>query len=187
MKKLRILLTNMHRGGWGGQPNVILTTAYKLTERGHFIMIAAPENSTLVNRAKTRSIPTFDSLQFPRGVHLSILSEIRKIRNLLKKNEIDIIHTNGSQDTWTGAIAAKTLIKSVIVVRTRHNTFPIKNHFLNRYLYKALIDKLTVCSAGTIDCFKNFTSSGIFKKEDISVIHACVDTEKFNLSISGEK
>ncbi len=187
MKKLRILLTNMHRGGWGGQPNLILTTAYKLTERGHFIMIAAPQNSTLVNRAKARNIPTFDSLQFPRGIHLSILGEIRKIKNVLGKNEIDIIHTNGSQDTWTGAIAAKTLIKSVIVVRTRHNTFPIKDHFLNRYLYKSLIDKVTVLSAGTIDRFRDFTGSGILKKEDISVIHACVDIEKFNLSISGEK
>jgi len=61
MRKLRILQTNNHRGGWGGQPNRILMKSEGLIDRGHFVIIAAPRNSTLVQRAKAKGYAGYES------------------------------------------------------------------------------------------------------------------------------
>ena len=177
--KLRILHTNMHRGGWGGQPNRILLLCKGLKERGHHVIIAAPKGATLIERAKEEGIPTYDDLEFPKKFkpHV-ILSEIIKLKRLIEKEDIQIVHTHGSQDTWAATIAAKFARNRPLVIRTRHNTFPVANHFGNRILYRMLIDHVVVVSQGIIETYKKTGVMGN-KVNQITTIYSVINPERF--------
>jgi len=177
MRKLRILQTNNHRGGWGGQPNRILIKSKGLIDRGHFVIIAAPRNSTLVQRAKVKGVPTYDDLEFSRKFSLfNKINEVRKIRNLIEVNEIDIVHTHGSQDTWIAATAAIFSHRKPVVIRTRHNTFPISAHFFNRLLYRKMIDRVIAVSSGVV---KIFEENKLVPYNSIKIISSSVEMERF--------
>ncbi len=175
----RILHTNMHRGGWGGQPNRILLVSKALREQGHHVVIAAPRGATLIKRAKEVGIPVFDDLEFPKKFKPWVfIKEIIKLKRLIERERIDIIHTHGSQDTWVASIAAKLVNPSKIVVRTRHNTFFVKNHVFNRFLYRILIDYLILVSEGILDVYKK---SGVLgeKINKSKTIYSVVEPARF--------
>lgn len=179
MRKLKILHTNMHRGGWGGQPERILVISKFLSGWGHRVVLAVPRNSTLSKRARAAGLRVFDDLSFPRGFHpLTYLTELRKLKRLMESEEFDIVHTHGSQDTWCAAVAAK-LAGIPLVVRTRHNLFPISPHLLNRWLYSRCINAVIGSSEAVRDEFRR---NGLFDPESIAVIPPAVDTSRFDPS-----
>ncbi len=177
--RFRILHTNMHRGGWGGQPNRILLLSKGLMERGHCVIIAAPKRATLIERAREAGIPTFDDLRFPKKFNpVTFVKEIIKIARLIEENQIQIVHTHGSQDTWIATLAARLLGKRILVIRTRHNTFPVANHLANRLLYRCLIDHVIVVSQGITEVYK---STGVLghKIEELTTIYSVVEPSRF--------
>ncbi len=177
-KNLRILHTNNHRGGWGGQPNRILIKSEELTKRGHFVIIAVPRGSTLSERAKAKSLPVYDDLEFYRKFRpFEKYDEVLKIRNLIEREKIDIVHTHGSQDTWIGAVAAAFSKNNPLVIRTRHNIFPVADHFFNRYLYRKMINRVIAVSDGVTEIFRE---NAILPPEDIVIIPSSVDLERFS-------
>jgi len=52
---VRILQTNFHRG-WGGQPSRILMMSRLMEAGGHRVVIAAPRDSVLADRARTAGL-----------------------------------------------------------------------------------------------------------------------------------
>jgi len=183
MRNLRILQTNNHRGGWGGQPNRILMKSEGLIDRGHFVIIAAPRNSTLVQRAKAKGIPTYNDLEFSRKFSLlNKIDEVLKVRNLIEVNEIDIVHTHGSQDTWIAATAAIFSHRKPVVIRTRHNIFPISTHLFNRLLYRKMIDRVIAVSNGVV---KIFEENKLVPYNSIKIIPSSVEIEKFSAMENG--
>ncbi|WP_158508706.1 glycosyltransferase family 4 protein [Thermosulfidibacter takaii] len=170
----------MHKGGWGGQPNRILLLSKGLIERGHFVIIAAPKGATLIKRAQQYGIPTFDDLEFPKKFKPHVtLKEILKLKRVIEENDIDIVHTHGSQDTWAATIAAKLCTPPKIVVRTRHNTFPVANHPGNRLLHRVMIDYVIVVSQGIVNTYKKTGVLGD-KINFIKNIYSAVDPAKFD-------
>ncbi len=169
----------MHKGGWGGQPNRILLVSKALMERGHYVIVAAPKGATLIKRAKSLGIPVFDDLKFPKKFSpKTFCQEVLKLRKLMEKENIHIVHTHGSQDTWTASIAAKLFNPPKPVVRTRHNTFFVENHVANRFLYRVLIDYLVLVSEGILDVYKR---SGVLgnKIEKTKTVYSVVESERF--------
>ncbi len=181
MEGFRVLHTNMHKGGWGGQPNRILTVARGLQRRGHYVIIAAPKGATLVKRAREEGIPVFDNLSLPKKFHpVTYVKEVIRLRDLIKKHRINVVHTHGSQDTWTAVVAAWLVRPRPLVVRTRHNIFPVKSHLFNRFLYRRLIDGVMVVSDAVTEVFRQ---SGVLgdKVDQVVTVHSVVDAlERFN-------
>ncbi len=181
MEDFRILHTNMHKGGWGGQPNRILTVARGLQKRGYYVVVAAPRGATLIKRAREEGIPVFDNLRLPKKFNpVTYMREVARLRRLIKRERINVVHTHGSQDTWTAVVAAWLVRPRPLVVRTRHNIFPVKNHLFNRILYRCLIDGVIVVSDAVTQVFRQ---TGVLGKkvEEVVTIHSVVDAlEKFN-------
>ena len=181
MEDFRILHTNMHKGGWGGQPNRILTVARGLQKRGYHVVVAAPKGATLIKRAREEGIPVFDDLRLPKKFNpVTYMREVARLRRLIKREKINVVHTHGSQDTWAAVVAAWLVRPRPLVVRTRHNIFPVKNHFFNRILYRRLIDGVIVVSDAVTQVFRQ---TGVLGKkvEEVVTIHSVVDAlEKFN-------
>ena len=181
MEDFRILHTNMHKGGWGGQPNRILTVARGLQKRGYHVVVAAPKGATLIKRAREEGIPVFDDLRLPKKFNpVTYMKEVARLRRLIKREKINVVHTHGSQDTWAAVVAAWLVRPRPLVVRTRHNIFPVKNHLFNRILYRRLIDGVIVVSDAVTQVFRQTGVLGE-RVEEVVTIHSVVDAlEKFN-------
>ncbi|MCX7918700.1 MAG: glycosyltransferase family 4 protein [bacterium] len=137
MKSFTILHTESATG-FGGQQIRILDELTGLSQKGYRMLLAAPESSRIYAEAKNRSIETFP-VPFTRK---TIASSFYKILSIIKRQEINIINTHSSRDSWPASVAAKISSRKPKLIRTRHMSYPIKNIGYNRLLYARLPDKI---------------------------------------------
>jgi glycosyltransferase involved in cell wall biosynthesis len=177
---LKIFHINMHRH-WGGQPNRVLTESLGLAELGHEVWVAGPRGCLTVERARAAGLKTFDDLDLARGFKpASAWRDWRALRALFRRERFDIIHPHGSQDTWLAVLAARGLTPrpapKPIIVRTRHNTFPVAGHPLNRWLYRQF-DWIITISPQVDELVSGPTG---FPPERITAIYSAPDPERFH-------
>ncbi|MFH0939237.1 MAG: glycosyltransferase [Planctomycetota bacterium] len=157
---------------WGGQAEVALALSRELAQRGHRLFVLAPPGSELAMRAKDAGLNVFTGCRFRKGFRpLSFFRDVARLRAFLRENDIQIYHCHGSQDHWTGAVAATSRTK---IVRTRHNIYPIKNHLFNRWLFRGK-------TAQVITIFKEqeryFTADRLLKPEQLVTLHSPLPRE----------
>lgn len=174
-RPLKIFHINMHHR-WGGQPNRILTESKGLSERGHEVWVAGPRDCELCRRAEAAGLKVFDELALLRGLRpVSQWNDYRRLRALFERERFDVVHPHGSQDTWLSVLATRSLDPMPVVVRTRHNTFPIQTHPLNRWLYRRIDWVVTI--APQVDDL--VSTRGLFPPGQISAIYSVPDLERF--------
>lgn len=172
---LKIFHINMHHH-WGGQPNRILTESKGLAELGHEVWIAGPKGCLLCQRAKEAGLKIFDDLELRRGFRpLSMWKDYAALRRLFEREKFDIVHPHGSQDTWVSVFAARGVSPRPAIVRTRHNTFAIATHPLNRWLYRQMDFVITI--APQVD--ELVSKDGLFPPDRIRAIYSAPDPDRF--------
>ena len=144
MNPLSILHTESSLG-WGGQEIRILTEARGMLDRGHRVTLLTPAEAEIFPAAKRLGIPV-------EAVDISKkrLGPLFALRDWLKQRgrEYDIINTHSSTDSWLSTVACATLHGMPALVRTRHVSTPINNHFSTRWLYeKATVHIVTTGEA----------------------------------------
>lgn len=173
---MRILHTNYHKG-WGGQSNRILIVCRGLRERGHEVVLAVPGGSKLHRRAEAVGIDVFPEVRFARGLRVQHLwHDVRALRGLMRRRSFDIVHTHGSQDSWAVAASLAGFRPRPVVLRTRHNLFPIRDHLPNRLLYGRWTDGLVCISSAVVaQCAaKPYLDAG-----DLTRIPSAVDAGRY--------
>ena len=132
MKPLSILHTESSLG-WGGQEIRILTEARGMLDRGHRVTLLTPSQAEIFPAAKREGIPV-------EAVNIAKkrIGPLLALRGWLKRHgsQFDVINTHSSTDSWLAAVAGATLSDMPAVVRTRHVSTPINNHFSTRWLYE---------------------------------------------------
>jgi glycosyltransferase involved in cell wall biosynthesis len=173
---VKILHTNFHRG-WGGQSNRILVVSKGLAERGHEVVLAVPEQSELETRARAAGLEVFNRARFVRGFRpRSQRRDVKALRALIRGRGFDVIHTHGSQDSWAMAFTLWGFKPRPIVLRTKHNIFPIRDHWPNRRLYGRWTDGV-VCISNSI--LEYCAAKPYLRRENLHLIHSAVDAERF--------
>jgi glycosyltransferase involved in cell wall biosynthesis len=147
-KTLKVLITDPHLLG-GGQVRYVTNLAHQLTHQGHEVTIGCKLKSVLVDSAREAGCSVFNTLLLRGGLRPRIWwHDIKKIKEFIRKETPDIIHINGSQDHWICALANRLMRRPVCVVRTRHNTYPVKNNYANRLLNRNWTDyQIVVCDS----------------------------------------
>lgn len=135
-KPLHIVHTEASQG-WGGQEIRILTEAQGMIARGHRITLLALPNAQIFPAAKARGIHV-EAMPFERKSIRGTLA----MRRWLKRNTCDVINTHSSTDSWLVALAQIGLKQRVPVVRTRHVSVKVSNHWTTRWLYGKASDKV---------------------------------------------
>lgn len=173
---MKILHTNMHHR-WGGQPNRILTESVYLAELGHEVWIGGPKGCVLCERARKRGLGAFDDLELRTGFRPgSLIRDRRRFLDFLQHEKFDVLHSHGSQDTWLCALALTRLDPQPVFIRTRHNTFPIATHPINRWLYNRMDWVITVSP----QVIPLVARNGLFPEERVSSIYSAPDPERFS-------
>ncbi|MBI4556525.1 MAG: glycosyltransferase family 4 protein [Candidatus Hydrogenedentes bacterium] len=145
-RPLKILITDPHLKG-GGQVRYVTNLAHELMGQGHQVTIGCKRDSVLVERARQIGCLVHDHFEFRGGLRpLVWWRDYRQMRSYLRETRPDIVHTNGSQDHWICALANPGKAGRACVVRTRHNTYPVKNNWPNRVLNREWTDfEIIVC------------------------------------------
>jgi glycosyltransferase involved in cell wall biosynthesis len=171
---------DFHRG-WGGQPNRILMLAEGLRERGHEVAIALPGEGLAAERARALGLTVFGELELRKVKHaVSLLRDARKLRGIFGRYRPDLVHSHGSQDTWTVVLANRFAGGPRLPhLLTRHNTKRVKDSRINRYLLGHVLDRLIVVSGGVLERYEPFVRKGLLDPARVPVIHSSIRFEAF--------
>jgi len=173
---LHILITDPHLQG-GGQVRYVSTLAAGLVHKGHRVTIGCRPGSVLVEHAHAAGAEVLNKFNFKGGLRPeSWRSDISRAVRFLRQERPDIIHVSGSQDHWTFAVADYWLKHQTPLVRTRHNTYVVKNNLPNRILNRQLTDfQIVVCDTVRRD----LASHPAFDADRLCTIHNGVDAVLF--------
>ena len=180
MKLLHILHTEA-AAGWGGQEIRVLQETRLLLERGHRVSLICQAGSPLEERAKSISNALFHLIPISMKSALS-LGVFRVLYRYVSKNNLDVIHTHSSVDSWLGGVVGK--LSGVPVVRTRHVSLPVNDFFPNHLLYSYIPQKILTSGNMISDIVKQVRCVDSNK---VVSVPAGVDIRKFDSEISGEK
>ncbi len=145
-RTLHIFMTDPHLSG-GGQVTYVDRLAGELVRKGHRVVIGCKPDSVLVEVSAKTGAEALNQFVFKGGLRpRAWLHDLRKIRHYIRKQKPDIIHVSGSQDHWVCALGNQSLGHPVCLVRTRHNTYPVKDNWPNRVLNRRWTDySIVVC------------------------------------------
>ena len=176
----RVLHLNFHRG-WGGQPARILMGSLELARRGHTIGIAAPGDGALAARAREAGLAVFGDFRFYKPKRaLSLARDVRELRRVIAQFRPEILHSHGSQDTWTTVLANRFGGPRLPHLLTRHNSKRVACNAANRWLYGSVLDRLVVVSGGVLERYQEFFRRGILDPATIPIIPSAIDFERYN-------
>lgn len=169
MKTITILHTETLKK-WGGQQNRILTESIGLSKRGHRVIIACHRDSFLAHKAKESDIKTYEV----NMVKQAYLSTIPKLIKIIKNEQVDLVVTHSSVDSWAGGIAAWLTRRRL--VRFKHNLYRVKKDPPTRFIY-SLPHRFIAVNNTAAEVLKE---TGYIRPEKITRVYGSIDSEKFN-------
>ncbi|MGE8637546.1 MAG: glycosyltransferase [Achromobacter sp.] len=170
---MKILYTNFHQGDGGGHTTYVMSLARMLRQRAQ-VTVAAPRSSRLL--AEADALPGVQSIDLEfKGRPFQQLSALRRLRALLRKEQFDVIHVNGSADHRLCMLATMGMgAKRPFIVYTQH-TDRTANSLGVRMRAKWGTNRV-ICVCG--HTFRRMKDS-VFRDEDLRVVHNGVDTAQF--------
>ena len=180
MKLLHILHTEA-AAGWGGQEIRVLQETRLLLERGHRVSLVCQADSPLEERARSISNSRFHLIPISMKSALSLWVFLTLYR-YVSKNNLDVIHTHSSVDSWLGGVVGK--LSGIPVIRTRHVSLPVNDFFPNHLLYSYIPQRILTSGNMISDIVKQVRCVDSNK---VVSIPAGVDLRKFDSGISREK
>lgn len=152
---------------WRGGQQQVLYLAQRLTN--YHNIIACPPQSSLAERAKDTGLKVF-----PVEMHGEWdLLAVCKLKKIIRKNSIDIVHLHSSHAHALGLLAAKSAGNCKVVL-SRRVVFPIKKNIFSRVKY-ANVDRIIAVS----ERVKQVLVAAGLPKEKIDVVYSGVDIKRF--------
>ena len=175
-KPLKILMTDPHMAG-GGQVTYVTRLAAALTRLGHEVTIGCKPGSVLADLAQEAGCAGHSEFVLRGGIRpRAWWTDFNRVRHFIQESQPDVIHVNGSQDHWVCALTNRWMGRPVCIVRTRHNTYEVKDSFPNRRLNRSWTDyQIVVCDSVR----RRLAQQRTFVARRMCTIHNGVDTEQF--------
>lgn len=173
---LNILLTDPHSSG-GGQVRYLTNLAEQLVRRGHRVTIGCRPESVLIESARLAGCRVCPEFPFRGGLRPRAWNtDLQRLRAYIEHEQPDIVHANLSQDHWACGVANRLMGFRVCLVRTRHNTYPVRDSYANRVLNRRWTDyQIVVCNTVR----QTLAQQPTFDGARLCAIHNGVDAELF--------
>ncbi len=160
---------------WGGGEKWHFENACGLRDRGYSVCIVAYTNSPLHVKALAAGIPVF-GLKLNNFSFLNVL-HLRNIRRIFTQTTTGLVLFNLSRDIKVGGLAARQAGIRHRIYR-RGSAIPVKNTFLNRYLFKNVVTEIISNSQETSRTLTCLNPAVARKK--ITVLYNGIDTTRFS-------
>ena len=168
---------------WGGGEKWHCDMACSFSQRGYDVMVISNIRSELKNRINECNIKA-ETMGITNLSFLNPFKVLRTVR-LLRKNKIDIIIINLSADLKIAGIASRIAGLKRVIYR-KGSAIPIRNTFLNRLIYKYLVDDIIANSNETAETILS-KNPGLFDKERIHVIYNGIDLKLYKTDEEANK
>ena len=168
---LRVLLLTF-QGELAGSTNSISYLAKGLAARGHLVTVGCRKESLLyemLEGSKVIRVPMTFRSRFD-------LTNMRQIRDAVKKYDIQIVNAQSSWDRYTSIFAKVFFRLDVRLFHTRRQKPRDVGYWLKRKFITNFTDKVIVISDGLKEVF---IQEG-FKPHEIQVIHNGMPLERYN-------
>jgi glycosyltransferase involved in cell wall biosynthesis len=136
--------------GWGGQEIRVLTEAAGFIARGHRVRVWAAEGARILEEAPRFGVPAAAlpiGAKRPRGA--------KALLSALAREDIDIVNTHSSTDSWLSAVACRWLEirrrPRPVLVRTRHVSIAVPTDVATRWLYRRATARIVTTGAALRD------------------------------------
>ncbi|MEI6241774.1 MAG: glycosyltransferase family 4 protein [Chlamydiota bacterium] len=157
--------------GWGGQEIRILKEAEGMRKRGHTVIFGVTPQGLLVKEARNKGFTVYE-IDFRKR---SWIHSFFSLRQIMRKEEIQIVNTHSSLDSWLGGLVCR--YRKIPIVRTRHLSTSVRGGLNSYLLYNQLTDfVITTCESIISEISQKSKKSINFFKSlptgiDPSVIH----------------
>ncbi|MFN2359357.1 MAG: glycosyltransferase, partial [Desulfotignum sp.] len=133
MKSLYKIVHTACHTGWGGVEKRIFNESVWMHKNGHQIVIAAPENTPLFQKAKQYGFQVY-AVSF---TSMGLFNSYRDLIRIFLDEQPHVLNTHGDIDAKIAMPAAK---KAGVPCRilSRHTSAHVRNFWYNRRLYKDL-------------------------------------------------
>lgn len=152
-----------------------VTLSYALKRRGHRVLVAGDPKSPPVLEAKKLGLEVYEDLYLSYTSPWMIVYNIKRIADLVKKENIDIINAHRGEGHLVAALYKYFLKKNIPLIRTRGDTRAPTDNIFNRYLNNDLTDQIIV-TAETLR--RSYLQDLKIKQDKVSKISVGID-EKF--------
>lgn len=156
--------------GWGGQEGRLMREAEGLRKKGWRILMACQPNSRLEKAAKKADFPCFTF----KMKHSTNIATVKRLIKLFKQEQVDLVVTHSSIDSWLTGWAASLSRPKPVVVRVRH----LSGGIHTRLVYTHLCDAIVAISK---DIKWHMSENKGIKADKIHVIYSGIDTARFKL------
>lgn len=167
---MRILHTEASMG-WGGQELRIYQEALGMKKRGHWVGLAASPQSQIFKHVQEAGLPVF-----PLPLERRNFNAIWQLLSLIKKENISILNTHSSWDSWVGGIV-KLIYPKFRLIRTRHLSTPIGKTPLSWLIYNILPDAVITTGEAIREKMIDYNR---FNPHKIVSIPTGIDLKRFN-------
>ncbi|MCX6246401.1 MAG: glycosyltransferase [Bacteroidetes bacterium] len=167
---------------WGGGEKLHLEYALKFKERGYRVFLATSKNSPLSQKGLQGGLLIFNIY----AGNLSFLNPVKYFRlyRWYRKEKIDTVIFSSSQDVKLGSFSAR-LAGVTNIVYLRGLAAPVKNSFVNRFLFNHALTHIVANSEETKrTILKNLQKS--VAAEKVKVIYHGIDLKDFDSRIHPE-
>lgn len=161
---------------WGGGEKWHSDTSNMLNKEGFNVKLVISDKSSWKHILEQNNTP-FDTISIS---NLSFLNPIKilKIAKYFKRTNTHTVIINLPRDLKAAGIAAKYAGVKNIVYR-RGSAIPIKNTFLNRYLFKNIVTTILANSEKTKQTINN-NNANLFPNNKIFVVYNGMNINEFN-------
>jgi glycosyltransferase involved in cell wall biosynthesis len=173
---MNILYTNFHPGNGGGHTTYLTYLFNGALSQNINAFISAPEVSKLNKDLKKKHPNKVFDIDFPGKPKeiFNIIKNIKKLKNIIIENQIDIVHVNGTPDHKVVMLCKWFYKFNFRIIRTKHDSFKIKQNWFANKLYGKYTDQMVVVS----NFQYNQVITNKLKKKTV-VIHNGIDLEYF--------
>ena len=171
---MKILITNFHQGDGGGHTTYITALVMAFKEK-HDITVIAPKTSRLYQTLSVFAGVRVIAHDF-KGALLKTSGDVVSFRALLRKENFDVVHVNGSVDHRLCFLAAVNLgSRRPAIVFTQHNDKDMNR--LGVWVRARFGTTKVIC---VCDKSKRKLEKSPFSQLDITRIYNGVDVDRFS-------
>ena len=132
---------------------MIAELARGLAKRGYRVTVATNPQATIIERLAGANIEIFQLtlLKEMPQITWTLPIDMRRLAKYIYDQNVRLVHSNASFDTWTSALAISRYRLGVPLIRTKHNVKRIRTNWTNRWYYGKAINYLIAPSHAVVE------------------------------------